>query len=281
MRTRRTITLTVALVLFAFSASAHGAVTIGSNLGSNANNNDCAASDCTTTNLVLTGDLAPNGLTSPVTGTVTSWRFKSGSATNTVSLRVLRPGAGVTFAGAGTSASVISAGGINGPFATSLPIRAGDHVGLNRTNGAIVMSTDVGATQLFWTMPPLADGESRGGTVNLGGNREVLVQAVVEPSNTLTLGKPKLKKKNGTARLTVSAPNPGLITFSCNCVKLVGPQTITAAGDVTFELKAKGKGVKKLREDGKLTIKPKFAFTPTNGVTGPTQAKKVKLKLNA
>jgi hypothetical protein len=279
MLSRRSIALAATVASLGIAAPAYGAVTIGSGLGSPANINNCGAADCTTTNLVLNGDLAPNGLTSPVTGTVTSWFFKSGSATNTDSLRVLRPGAGVTFTGAGTSASVISVTGLNGPFTTSLPIMAGDHIGLNATNGAIVESNAVGATQLFWTMPPLADGSARPGTV-AGGNVEVLVQATVEPSNVITLGKPKLKKKNGTAALTVSVPNPGLITFKCKCVKLVGSQTITAAGDVKFLLKARGKDAKKLREDGKVAIKPKFAFTPNFGVTGATQARKVTLKLD-
>jgi hypothetical protein len=164
---------------FGAVAPAQGAVTIGSNLGSNANSNNCGAADCTTTNLTLPADVAPNGLTSPINGVVTSWRFKSGSNGNTVALRVLRPNAGVSFTGAGTSSSVTSASGINGPFLTSLAIRAGDHVGLDRSNGAIVLSTDVGGTQLFWTMPTLADGSTRDGTV--AATQEVLVQAVVEP----------------------------------------------------------------------------------------------------
>jgi hypothetical protein len=279
MLNRRSIALAAAVASLAVAAPAYATVTIGSNLGSPANSNSCGAADCTTTNLVLNGDVAPNGLTSPVTGTVTSWRFKSASAGNTIGLRVLRPAAATTFTGAGSSTAVTSAGtGIEGPFATSLPITAGDHIGLNRSNGAIVLSTAVGSTQLFWTMPVLGDGETRAATVAM--NQEVLVQAVVEPSNTLTIGKPKLNKRNGSATFLVSVPNPGLISFSCNCVKLVGSQNNTAAGSFKFILLPRSKNAKKLKETGKATIKPKFAFTPTNGVTGPTQARKIKLKRN-
>jgi Ca2+-binding RTX toxin-like protein len=189
---RLPLTLVVATgLLLAAPAAAPAAVTIGSNLGSPANHNDpgCNATPCTVTNLALGADLAPGGLTSPVNGTVTSWRFLSGSNGNTVNLRVLRPVSGVTFTGAGTSAPATSVGGLNGPFATSLPIRAGDHIGLNASTGAIIMSDAVGGTQVHWSMPQLADGASTPGTV--GTNREVLVQAVVEPSTPLTCkGKP-------------------------------------------------------------------------------------------
>jgi hypothetical protein len=277
VRSLRTFALAAGLGLLAV-APAHGAVTIGSNLGSNANSNSCGAMDCTTTNLALSADVAPNGLTSPVTGTVTSWRFKSGSNGNTVSLRVLRPGAGVTFTGVGVSASATSAGGLNGPFTTSLPIQRGDHVGLNRTNGALVLSTDVGSTQIYWT-PPLAEGQTLAGTA--GMNQEVLVQAVVEPSNTLTFGTPALKKAKGTALLTVNVPNPGQLTYSGTGVKVtpIGVTTIVPGGQVQVKVRATGKKLKKLRAKGKVAVAPKFNYTPDSGQPS-TQVKKLKLKLD-
>jgi hypothetical protein len=251
-------------------APAQGALFIGSNLGSNANSNNCGATDCTTTNLALGGDLAPGGLTSPINGVVTSWRFKSGSNGNTVALRVLRPVAGVTFTGIASSGAVTSAAGINGPFLTSLAIKAGDHVGLNRSNGAIVLSTDVGATQLFWTMPQLGDGESRAGTTAM--NQEVLVQAGVEfdidcdaqgdESQDPIVRQGCLVKvlsgaaSKGTLNLQVQCP---LVTQACDS------NTVTLATSTPVKLgKSKAAAAAKKKKKKK---KPKAAVIPIGTVT--------------
>jgi hypothetical protein len=279
MLCRRSIALAAAVVSLAVAAPAQATVTIGSSLASVPSVNDpgCNSSPCTAVNLSLNpANQASNGLTSPVNGTVVSWRAASNLGVN-LSLRILRPAGGASYAGAGTSTVANPGPGTSPPIPTSLPIKIGDFIGLNASPQFIYAAT-AGSTAGAWFMAPngpLADGSTRAADATLG-TREVLVQAVVEPSNTLKLGKPKVGK-NGSTKLSVSVPNPGQITFTCKCVKLVGPQTITAAGAVTFELRARGKDVKKLREDGKVTIKPKFAFTPTNGVTGPTQTKKVKL----
>jgi hypothetical protein len=78
-------------------------------------------------------------LASPVDGRIVSWSFLSGGAAtgDQYRLRVLRPQdmTGTNWAGAGTSApaAVASAGGtdaVQGPFSVSLPIKAGDRIGL-------------------------------------------------------------------------------------------------------------------------------------------------------
>jgi hypothetical protein len=63
-----------------------------------------------------------------------------------VSLRILRTGGGVSYAGAGTSTSLTSVAYIpgnlvSGPFATKLPIRIGDHVGLDASIAVAFMAT--------------------------------------------------------------------------------------------------------------------------------------------
>lgn len=253
-----------ATALAAAAVPANAAVTIGSDLSGAANSNSCGASDCTTTNLVLTGNLAPGGLRSPVNGTVTSWRFKSGSAGNAVSLRVLTPGAGVSFTGGGASAAVTSAGGLNGPFPTSVPIRSGDAIGLDRSNGALVLSTNPGASQAYWTMPTLASGSTRDGS--LGGGNEVLVQAVVEPTNMLTFGAPAINRKTGTATLAVDVPNAGQLAVAGTNVAVSGvPGTVGAAGRIQVTVQATGKARKRLKKKGAVTVSPSFSYTPDNG----------------
>lgn len=263
-------------ILLAGVAPAGAAVTIGSSLATPATiNTNCNGTPCTTANVtLLAANQAPGGLTSPVNGTVTSWRASAGGTATDISLRILRPNGGLTYTGAGTSAAT-SITGVSAPIGTSLPIRAGDSIGLNVGNSGLVLGSNAGATQVWWTLPPLADGSTRAGSA--GNAIETLVQAVVEPSNTLTLGKPRLNKKNGTAKMIVTVPNPGQLSFSGKGVKVTGPSGAVTTGAITVKVKAKGKKARKLRETGKVAVKPSFTFTPTNGTTA-TQAKKLKLK---
>jgi hypothetical protein len=273
------VALATAGVALVAAAPAHGAVTIGSSLATTQTDNAPGCNiDCTVTNLdLIAANQAPGGLRSPVTGTVTSWRLKANAAPN-VALRVLRPGAGTTFTGVATSGPAGFLGpGISGSIPTSLPIQAGDAVGLESTDGNLILGANPGANSLFWNMPVLANGSTRMAD-GVGAQREVLVQAVVEPTNTLTFGKPKLNKKKGNARMTLTLPNPGQLSITGAGVKISGLVSgAVQAGTFTLRIKATGKKDAKLDDTGKVTLKPRFSFTPTGG-EATSQAPKVKLK---
>jgi hypothetical protein len=259
---------TLALVC-TLGGGAQGAVTIGTNLTGPADeiNPGCSVA-CTIVNTAVPSDTAAGGLTSPVNGTVTSWRFKSITLGGSIALRILRPLSGNSFTGAGTSASVASNGttSAQGPFATSLPIKLGDHVGLN----ASAMQTaliDTPATQLYWNAPTLGDGQTAEGTA---GTREVAVQAVVEPTNTVTFGAPTRNKKKGTATVTMAVPNPGTLSYGGFCVKVAGPSSVTTAGDFPLTVRACGKQKKTLKKKGKVRVAFNVGFTPISGQFGAT-----------
>ena len=279
MRSRGTLLVGLtAVVLIATAASAQGAVTIGSNLASTVagTSYNCGV-PCTTANLALTTDVAPNGLTSPVNGTVTSWRVKSGSTGNPLKLRVLTLGTALTFTGAGTSAiGTTTGGGIDGPFATSLPIKIGDAIGIDISNSALIFADNAAGTQVYWNMPQLADGSPRAGLTR--NATETLVQATVEPTSTLGLSaQPVLNKKKGTATLTISVPNPGQLDFSgtgVNIAETAAVKTVTAPGPVKFLIRATGK---KLKKKGKVGVTATFTFTPTGGAAS-TQSTSLKLR---
>jgi hypothetical protein len=78
--------------------------------------------------------LAESGahVTSPVAGTITSWRAVTGGV-GEYALRVLRPAGGGTYTGAGTSAAFVSTAGDHS-FPANLPIQAGDLIGLDLPN---------------------------------------------------------------------------------------------------------------------------------------------------
>jgi hypothetical protein len=160
--------------------------------------------------------------------------------------------------------------GVNGPFATSLPIRSGDQAGLNAAPGAIIMN-DIGApsTALSWTIPmPLADGETREGAIVF--NREVLVQATIEPTNTVAVGALTRNKKKGTAAVTVTVPNPGQLSYAGSGVSVTGPASVAAPGDVQLTVRATGKKAKKLKKKGKAGVSFGVTFTPDLGTAGIT-----------
>jgi hypothetical protein len=273
-----------ATAIFASASSAQGAVTIGTNFRWPADeiNPGCSAA-CTIVNTALpAADTALGGLSSPVNGTVTSWTFKSVHAGDVVNLRILRPAGGMSFTGAGTSAPATSDGsGLpHGPFSTSLPIRIGDNIGLNGSANATLLGDALGPVpELYWNMPQLADGQTQAGTT---GTREVMVQAVVQPANTLGFGKVKRSRKKGTATLTVDVPNAGVLDFSGAGIKIAeaaAVKTVTAPGQVKFKIKARGKKRKRLDEKGKVKVLPRFTFTPNNG-TAATSSTKITLRKN-
>jgi hypothetical protein len=280
--------LTVAVAL-ATAGAAQGAVTIGNNLSNDATENMPGCNfPCTATNLTLpSSSLAPGGLTSQVNGTVISWKLRANAAPN-VRLRILRPGGGSTYGGgntytgAGTSGPAGFAGsGISGPITTSLPIKTGDSIGLESPNGNFIYGENILGGAAFWNMPVLADGSTPRAPNGTGPMVEVLVQATVEPTNTLGLSaQPVLNKKKGTATLTISVPNPGQLDFSGTGISIAetaAVKTVTAPGPVKFLIKATGKKLKKLKTKGKVGVTATFTFAPTGGATG-TQAKSLKLK---
>ena len=189
MRPTRLLPLAALVAALALPAAAPAAQTIGSNLnGAGADNlgSYCPASGtCTGTNLSLpAASTAANGLTSPIAGVVVKWKVKSGSSGNPVSLRVLRPAGGTSFAGAGTSSPGTTATGASPEFATRLPIASGDSIGLNIGNSALVWANTPAATGNVWGSvngfpTGLADGQTAAGAGQTA--KELLVQAVVEP----------------------------------------------------------------------------------------------------
>jgi hypothetical protein len=225
--------------------------------------------------------------TSPVTGTVVTWRI-SGATGGPFKLRVLHPAGGGAYTGAGTSAPVTPSSMATLTFTTSLPIQAGDLIALddNASFDQIGTASVPGAT-LIGITPPLADGATAppSATVN---NTEFAFNAEVAtvPSNADTLGKVKLNKHNGTATLSVNVPGPGTLLLTGKNVKAqrsaraaMASKTVTAAGKVKLLVKAKGKAKTRLNKTGKAKVKVKVTYTPTGDLPGipNTQTKRVKL----
>ena len=103
------------------------------------------------------------------------------------------------------------------------------------------------------------------------------------PDNAITLGKPKLNKKKGTATEPVTVPGPGELSLTGASVasqrraRPMASKPVTAAGTVDLLVKPKGKTKKKLKKAGKAKAKLTITFTPTGG-TANVQTTTIKLK---
>jgi hypothetical protein len=292
-RAARQLALTALLATIAggaLASQASATVTIGSNLGGIPDNgggptieafptkNDpgCnAGAACSATNLALpAAHQSGGGLTSPVNGTVTSWVARANTG-NGISLQVLRQVSGTTYSGVATSAPQSWPAEVSPAFPTSLPIQRGDTIGLLNPNQNLVFAETPGATSAAWYLAPggpLADGTTRAADA-IGSTREVLVRAIVEPTNTVTPGALTVRKKKGTAIQTISIPNPGQLSYFGTGVNVTGPASVGAPGDIQVMVRATGKKRKKLNRKGKVSVSFGTTFTPNFGAAGITPTK--------
>jgi hypothetical protein len=266
--------LATAASLTAAATPAGAEVRIGSNLLSQPDSaGACSGVDCTATNLALpSSKQAFQGLVSPVNGTVTAWLYRAaGSAAAQISLRVLHPNGGLSFTGAGTSSSVPVVGGVQGQFGTALSIGIGDAIGVNANGAQIVADAVAGATQGSWTLPPLADGSTRNATV--GADAETMVQAIIQPTNTVRFGGIRRNKRKGTASVLVAVPNAGVLAYSGVGVVATGPARVGAPGEIQVRVKSAGKKRSRLRRRGSAWVSPQVSFAPAQGDAGTTFGK--------
>jgi hypothetical protein len=214
---------------------------------------------------------------SPVFGTVVKWRVLQ-AAGGPLRLQVLRPNEDGTFTGVATSAPQTPQSLGTEEFATNLPIQPGDRIGVINTNNSdrLGVVTVAGASLIFWA-PPLANSESRAPNPMGPFSAEIALNADVRPvSNDFDLGAVKKNKHKGTAKLTVTVPDPGTLTLSGAGLKKTTAEA-TEPGDVTLAVKSKGAKRTKLRNTGKVKVKPSVTFAPT-GIAPGTESRKLVLK---
>jgi hypothetical protein len=211
---------------------------------------------------------------------VTSWSHNAAAGSAPLTFKVYRGTGPNTYRVVGHDGPrALSSGVVNTFSGLRIPVRAGDVIGLNTTGASTACEFDAPGERNFFRNGDLADGQE--GTFLESPGERVNVTALVEPDNRFTFGKVKLNEEKGTARLTLSVPNPGELTGSGKGVKVAGAavisKTVPAAGPVNLKIGAKGRKKHKLNETGKVKVKPKITFTPTGGDPS-TQSKKLKLR---
>ncbi len=240
---------------------------------------------------------------------IVRWSTRLGAATNaqTIRIRVLHRLSSEEFQFVSSgSLEPIPEGAGTYTFAASLPIAAGDEVGLESESGKqITYQAELAETHsvVFSPLGTRPDGSPTGTPVfdnaalEAAFNFEVLADCdhdglgdetqdadlppackppVAAPSNAFSLGKPKLNKKKGTAKEPVTVPGPGTLTLTGKGV-VDQTKTSTAAATVNLLVKSKGKQKKKLNKAGKVEVKVTVTFTPTGGTTS-SQSRRLVLR---
>ena len=259
-------------------ASAHGTVTIGSNL------NRVPTGGFGGTNTLLNSampasDQAPGGLTSPVNGTVTLWRLLSASS-GLAGFQVVHPLGGNLFTGAGTTPTFVAPGNMVSTYALTIPIKLGDSIAVVADSGLKIDAFTPGVRVMQW-QPPLQDGGPGSTPVFEGPNNEITFNAEIDPTSSFTVDAIARDKKRGKATLTVVVPNPGELSGKGSGAKLSNAarasKSVTAPGPVPLVVKATGKKAATLNQTGKVALRVTLNFTPTGGAAS-SQTVKVKLK---
>jgi hypothetical protein len=232
--------------------------------------------------------------TMPEAGTVTSWTTSSisGPANQMMAMKVFRKLGPTTYTVVGHDGprDLSAAGGSAGnTFPASIPVKAGDLLGINSANAGTVTnacdfvtpdgSIDVGPTPV----PPggnIADGGQ--GTFTTIAVHLPNVTAELVPSNSVSVKGTTRSKKKGTVTVTLDVPNPGVLSLAGKGLKspaASSPLQISGPGPIQVPIKARGKQLKKLNQTGAVKLKGTISFTPTAGDLG-TARLSLKLKKN-
>jgi IPT/TIG domain-containing protein/PASTA domain-containing protein len=145
-------------------------------------------------------------LVSPVTGAIVRWRVQDAEG-GPFYLRVLRPNGSGAYTAVGTSNPATPSGTELQTFTANLPIRAGDLIGVDPSNGSdkIGVAEVAGASYGFIFPPPFdAATVAPSGTV---AGKEILLSAEVQPAPAITSIAPDFGPVTGDTTVTITGTN--------------------------------------------------------------------------
>jgi hypothetical protein len=267
----------------------------------------CAPADAEIRPCVIVTTLLPGRmLTSPCNGTITRFRLNGFVRPNNhYRLRVVHNNGNGTYTGTASSAQVaIQADGIN-EYATSLPIAAGEAIGIDFMDSTEdfglrwVLTMPTNSDLVFHTFP--ADGTPSGpgeddwayylfnADVQCQGEGGPAGGSTSAPSNEFTVlglkGTTLSVDVKSAGTVAVADGNPpakrkkrASTSKKGSKPKLLKPSSATGGpGVVKLPLKLTGAAKRKLNEKGKAKVKALVTFTPTGG-TAATQTAKLTVK---
>ena len=220
----------------------------------------------------------------PSTGAITSWSTNASPTVGQVwTMKIFRHISGSTYRVlAHDGPRTLTAGTLN-TFATNIPVKAGDLLGMNDADTTTPVNTtcayvSTGDT-IYFNGGSLADNQE-GPIATAIANRRLNIQAVFEPANNFTVVTVTRDRKAGTATITVDVPNAGELVASGPGVIAASAQAVTSKavplGQSQLVVGATGRKKRKLRRKGRAKINVAVTYTPTDGAA---RTQHVKLKL--
>jgi len=142
-------------------------------------------------------------LVSPVSGAIVRWRMQDAQG-GPFYLRVLRPNGSGAYTAVGTSNPATPAGPGLQTFTANLPIKSGDLIGVDPTNGTdkVAVAEAPGASYGFVFPPPFDNATvAPSGTV---AGKEILVSAEVQPAPAIASVNPEFGPVAGGTVVTIA-----------------------------------------------------------------------------
>lgn len=196
-------------------------------------------------------------------GTITSWTTNSSGAGAHYVIKIFRrtPDPDV-FQVIGHAPSHTLTSGLN-TVAANLPVKSGDMIGFNESGAPSSCAFSAPGDSVLTSAGNLSDGATR--TFTAQNDVRLNLTAVLVPDNGFTLGGISRDRKQGTASITATTSNPGIVTVSGKGLRKRRSKSLAVAGPVTFQLKPTGRTARRLVRKGRVTVAPTVTFLPSGG----------------
>jgi hypothetical protein len=266
----RLCALVLCLGALAFAPAAHAAVTIGQ-LPPATPSPSCTTSGLDYLQPSVTGG---NLYVAKQAGTITSWTTNSSGAGATYVFKIFRrttdPDSFQVIAHA--PMHVLSLG-IN-TVSVNVHVASGDMIGFHESGPANSCAFSQLGDNVLNRSGNLADGAA--GPFTPQNDVRLNLSAVLIPDNTFTFSVAK-DRKHGTATVTATTTNPGVVAIAGKGMKKRPAKTIAVAGPVSFPVTTVGKTKHKLERKGRVALPVTLSFLP-NGGEASTQSINLKLR---
>jgi hypothetical protein len=211
-----------------------------------------------------------NSYAASVAGTITSWStFAAVNSGQVWTFKVFRPApAPPTYKVVAVDGPHPLVSGVFNDFGTRIPVEPGDLIGMNDNDTTTPASTACTVVSPGNTIYWGGGSASLGSTATLAtpvADRWLNLSAVLQPTNTFSVGGVARDRKRGTATLTVTVPNPGQLTVAGIGIAASSPVTAGTPGDYQLSIAATSRKLRKLRKLGKVKVKARVTYTPTGG----------------
>jgi hypothetical protein len=261
----------VCLGLLALAPGARAAVTIGQLAGA------MPPASCTTPDLDYLQPSVTGGnlYVAKEAGTIVSWSTNSSGSGATYVLKVFRRTSDPdSFQVMAHSPPHALTSGVNN-VPVSLHVESGDMLGYHESGAANSCAFVEPGDNVLNRAGNLADGAS--GIFTPQNDVRLNLSAVLVPDNGFSVVGITRDHKHGTASITVTTTNPGIVSIGGKGMKKRTPKNLAVKGPVTFAVAAIGKRKRRLARKGSVVLTAQVTFLPPGGDPS-TQTLDLKLK---